>query len=358
MQQESPSTGSQKFQALVLSLLFITLIAWVIKISKDITMPILAAIIWTYIITSTANALGRLPIIKNAPLIFRRLLVLLVVIVGFVIFGTVIIVTIEQIIAIAPSYQANLEQLMLRASALLGVEDQPNWQVFINETWGQINLKNFFAALLISFVSLGGSIALVLIYASFLIAERNGFTKKLVAALPTKFEVTRTQSIMQDINDKIGDYLAIKTLINVILAAISYIIMWSFGIDFALFWALLVGVLNYIPYIGSLIAVFFPVVLSMAQFASFELTISLTICLIFIQWLIGNVVEPKLIGKQTNLSPFVVIVSLSIWFELLGVGGAILAIPLTSILAIILSAFKPTKPFAIMLAQNIDDKPK
>lgn len=346
--------SNHKFQNLVLAVLFVILIGGLLKISKGIALPILAAIIWIYIITSAANALGRMPLIKLLPLFFRRLIVFLGFIIAFVSFGAVLINTIEQIIAVAPVYQENFEKLFYKIVHWLGVEIKTDWQTLAEATGGQIDAKKILTSGISGLISIGGTVSLVLIYASFLMAERHDFPTKLAAAIPNKYEVKRTQKIMHDINKKIGDYLATKTLINIILAAVSYAIMWAFDIDFPLFWALLIGLLNYIPYIGSLVAVSFPILLSVAQYASVDVTLPLSILLILVQWIVGNFLEPKMIGKRVNLSPFVVIISLSIWFGLLGIGGAILAIPLTSMLVIVMAAFAPTKPYAILLSQDID----
>ena len=128
--------------------------------------------------------------------------------------------------------------------------------------------------------------------------------------------------------------------------------MWLFGVDFALFWAILIGLLNYIPFIGSLLGVIFPVLLSIAQFGSAQTTILILTLLAAAQLLVGNGLEPRMIGKKVNMSPFVVLVSLSLWTSLWGVAGSILAIPLTSILAIVFSHFDGTRPFAVLLSAD------
>jgi predicted PurR-regulated permease PerM len=128
--------------------------------------------------------------------------------------------------------------------------------------------------------------------------------------------------------------------------------MWIFDVDFALFWAIMIGLLNYIPFIGSLIGVVFPVLLTLAQFGSIQITLVVLGLLTAAQLWVGNSLEPRLIGQRVNLSPFVVLVSLSLWTSLWGVAGSILAIPLTSILAILLSHFGTTKPFAVLLSDE------
>lgn len=350
---KSPRNNIDRFQTFVMAVLLIVLLGWLLEAGKGIALPILAAIMWVYIINGAAKALGHVPLIKYLPLSLRRILVFIGFAVGITIFGGVAIVTVEQIIEAAPIYQNNLEQIFDTILEYFGVENRANLPMFQGSGQGQLKFQQILSGIVVSLGSISGVVALVLLYATFLVAESQGFAAKLTIAMPSRQEVKRTQAIMQDINRKIGNYLAAKTLINIILAVVSYLIMWAFDVEFAIFWALLIGLLNYIPYIGSLLAVLFPVILTLAQTASVEWTIYLATSLMFAQWLVGNILEPRIIGKQVNLSPFVVIVSLSIWYALLGVGGAILAVPLTSMLAIILAAFAPTKPIAILLAQDI-----
>jgi len=160
-------------------------------------------------------------------------------------------------------------------------------------------------------------------------------------------------AVISDINERIADYLAVKTLINIILACLSFVILWLFGVDYALFWALVIGILNYIPYFGSLLGVAFPVLMSIAQFGSITLTLLIAGMLTATQMWVGNFLEPRMIGRRVNLSPFVVLVALSFWYAFWGIPGAILAVPMTSMLAIIFAAFDQTRPLAVLLANDV-----
>jgi predicted PurR-regulated permease PerM len=98
------------------------------------------------------------------------------------------------------------------------------------------------------------------------------------------------------------------------------------------------------------VGVALPVVLSLAQFGSFGTTAALAALLMTAQAWVGNILEPRMIGRQLNLSPFVVLLALSVWSSLWGLPGAILAIPMTSMLVIICAAFGPTRFVAVLLA--------
>ena len=95
-------------------------------------------------------------------------------------------------------------------------------------------------------------------------------------------------------------------------------------------------------------------ILSLAQFGSLGTTAVLGTLLIAAQTYVGNVLEPRVIGRQLNISPFVVLVALSVWTALWGLPGAILAIPLTAMIAIVCEAFAPTRFVAVLLANDVE----
>ncbi|MEZ5740296.1 MAG: AI-2E family transporter [Burkholderiaceae bacterium] len=243
--------------------------------------------------------------------------------------------------------------MVAKISSILGTQAHPNWQTIREATVDRVNVEKLIGTVLGSVGSIAGTVFAVVIYAVFLMAERNDFPKKLAAAIPEYRRVEHTCAILADINQRIGDYLAVKTLINAILALISFAILWFWNVDFAVFWALLIGLLNYIPYVGSLLAVVFPVLLALAQFGSLQTALIIAALLTATQMWVGNALEPRMIGNRVNLSPFVVLVALSVWSSLWGLAGAILAIPMTSMLSIVLGAFAATRPLAVMLTNDL-----
>ncbi len=349
--QHNPKTWQQTLQTLVFLLLFIILSGWLLQVGQSFLLPVFIAAISMYILVTLTEWLGRLPLLNRTPEWLRRILVLI----GFIatMFGLshIIVTTGEKIVSSAPAYQANLEKMIVQLSMKMGWGQDPDLKMLLEMSIDKINMQSVFTSILSALSSLTGMIVLVVVYALFMLSERGDFASKLALAFPGQ-GAARTKNLVMDVNRKIGDYLAIKTLINLILAVISFIILWLCGVEHALFWALIIGLLNYIPYIGSLLGVVFPVLLSIVQFGSLHMTVLVASLLTVAQMYVGNVLEPKMIGKQINLSPFVVLVSLSLWSSLWGVAGAILAIPLTSILVIIFSAFKSTRALAILLVDD------
>lgn len=345
------------FLNLVLAVGLVLMIGWLLIIGQPILLPIVLAIIAVYVLTTAAEALGRVPVVGRLPRMVRHGVVLLGFTLAVVALALVVSVTLNQLVAVMPRYQQNLETLAAKVAAIGGIEN-PTWEDIVEATLGNMNLQAILLRLLGGLTSLGLTVFLVVVYAGFLMAERGHFAAKLAAAFPQGDQAELTERIVRDVNRKIGDYLAVKTGINLILGAISFVILWGMGVDFALFWAVVIGLFNYIPYVGSIIGVALPVLLSLAQFGSLGTTAVLGAMLIAAQTYVGNILEPKVIGRQLNLSPFVVLVALSVWTAVWGLPGAILAIPLTAMIAIICAAFEPTRFVAALLADQVEAEDK
>lgn len=338
----------------VLSLALAIAVGWLLVVGQSILLPILISVIAVYVIVTATQALERLPLIGRLP--EALLLIVVLLLFASILAGIALVVatTIEDISAVAPSYQQNLERLLDGLAARFELETQELWQEIRAATIDQINLRQLILGLLGSFTSIGAAVFLVILYAAFLLAERSGFPGKVRAAFNEGDQAEQVSAFIANINRQIGEYLTVKTTINLILGGLSFLVLWAMEVDFALFWAIVIGLLNYIPYIGSYVGVAMPTLLSLAQFGSGSKTLMLAGFLIAAQVFVGNFLEPKLIGRQMNLSPFVVIVSLIFWSALWGIPGAILAIPLTSVLVIILAGFPNTRPLAILMANRVE----
>ncbi|MDN2568369.1 AI-2E family transporter [Aquibium sp. A9E412] len=330
---------------------FAALICWILYVGQAVILPIAVAVIAAYVLSTAADAIGRLPVVGRAPTWLRYLAALLVFVLLLALVVVLVSMSFESLVAAMPRYQANIVAMAGQLAEMFGVQNKPTWETIREMTLERLDLGGWMIAIVSSTASISGQLTLIVIYTSFLLAERLLFAEKLKLATGRE-EAGRIMSIYHEIHYKVGAYLGTKTLVNIILAAISYVIMVAIGIDFAFFWALVIGVLNYIPYIGSLVGVAFPVILAVAQFGAISPVLVALVLLTLAQVYVGNKLEPSMIGKSVNLSPFVVLVSLAFWSALWGLPGAILAIPMTSIIVIALAASPSTRPVAILMSSD------
>ena len=340
---------------LVLSLILVLVVGYFLVVGRSILVPIVTAVISVYLMVSATEGLKSLPVLGHLPTAILRACVLIVFAAVVYVFAVVVAATVRDIAAVAPVYQDNIERLLSGLETRFDVDSREIINDAVAVTFGQLNLRATILAALGSFTIVGMSIFLIVVYAGFLMAERDSFGDKISVALGDADKAERAKAMISEINQQIGEYLTVKTLINIILGAACLAILLLFGADFALFWAIVIALLNYIPYVGSLLAVVFPVVLSLAQSGSLFHTLALGACLVSAQIVVGNWLEPRMIGRQMNLSPFVVLVALSVRSALWGIPGAILAVPMTAMIAIVMGAFPSTRFVAVLLAARIQD---
>jgi predicted PurR-regulated permease PerM len=258
----------------------------------------------------------------------------------------------DSAIALAPQYQDTLLAAIQKVAVFLRIESEPTWATLRQDLFAQINLQRLTASVIASVSSILVSVVVVLLYTAFLLIEQRSFDSKLANLSNDPSKLARIRQVTNDINARIGSYLALKTFLSILLGVLSWVTMRFLGVEFAGVWAVLITMLNYVPYIGSFLGVLFPVALSIVQFTDpgtiFVVFISLTI----IQFLIGSVLDPYVMGNSLNLSPFAILVSLAIWSTLWGVPGAFLAVPITAIMTIIFSEFGGTRPIAVLLSRT------
>lgn len=331
---------------------FVIMIGWLLWIGKPILLPVLAAIIAIYVLSEATTVLAKQPILRRAPGWLLRVIVLAGFTVALSMLAVFVTISLAGVVEVIPGYESNIDALVQRVATMVGVEGEPTWQVVRDATIGQVNTAAWIATILNNLRGFGGTLFFIVLYASFLFAERIQFATKFDLALKNLEKREQAIDLIHRINERVGTYLLVKTLINIILGVLSYGVLWAIGIEFAPFWAILIAVLNYIPYVGSLIAVAFPVLLSLAQFGTLGMAAITLVTLTFLQTYVASFLEPRLMGRTFNLSPLVVLLALAFWTALWGLPGAILAVPLTASLVIVLAEIQATRPFAIMLSAN------
>ena len=190
----------------------------------------------------------------------------------------------------------------------------------------------------------------VLFFLIFIIFEAHLLPGRIERAWPDGAS-ERVAIIQAQIEEGINTYFIVKTGCGIGSAVIAGIIMAMFGIDLWFVWAVMTFILNYVPYIGSLIATIPPLILGLILLTPTGL-LTLTILLLVNQQVWGNYIETKWAGRALDLSPVVLLLITAFSFWLWGILGMILAIPLFAIVKIVLENIEETRPIAIMLSER------
>lgn len=157
----------------------------------------------------------------------------------------------------------------------------------------------------------------------------------LVGKSPDHERVKEMGAFMR-IKDSVSRYIKVKTFVSLITGTLVGFICWLFGIDYAVLWGFLAFVLNYIPYIGSLIAIIPPLVLGIIAFNSVPQVLFLFLCLEGVQLIMGNVIEPRWMGGSFSINTVSVLFGFVFWAFMWGTAGMLLAVPLTFMFKVIL----------------------
>lgn len=237
---------------------------------------------------------------------------------------------------------------------LPGLEDLDK---FILDNLASLDFQSYVGGILNSLSFIVANFALIVVYVIFLLIEENFIPKKMEIIFKNADRKGTLVEILAHISKSINTYFFVKTSMSLLTGVISYIVLIFFGVDFAVLWAFLIFLFNYIPYVGSLIATLLPAFFAVFQFASFWPFLWIFLTVEAVQIFVGNYIEPKVMGKTLNLSPLVVIVALSFWGAIWGVVGMILSVPIVSVLVIIMAHFPSTKNIAIFFSEqgNIDN---
>jgi AI-2 transport protein TqsA len=316
---------------------------------QNLLVPFIFALLLWFLVRKIRHILDKVSFIeKHFPPWLKNLIPSLIILGVLSFIAKILLANINNLALSYPVYAGNVEMIITKLNETLGINIIEN---FKDQTadfdFGEI-LKNLFKSL----SDLLSNTFLIIIFALFIFLEESKFTTKLKNVFVDKEKYANLDKILANIEKSIANYIGIKTLVSLTTGVISYVALLFIGIDSPLFWAFLIFILNFIPTIGSLVATLFPTVFCLLQFGEFTPSLLVFFIVGAIQVIIGNILEPKIMGNSLNISPLVAIASLLLWGTIWGVTGMLLSIPITVCMVIVFSHFEKTKPIAIMLSEK------
>ncbi|MCH8960809.1 MAG: AI-2E family transporter [Bacteroidetes bacterium] len=302
----------------------------------DIVIPFVLATFMVYILNPLIVFFER----RGVP---GALAVLLTIITAFgviISLGVIVKANIESFAVEFPKYEGRLQALTTDIRDILNVTPEASSVEGADSPRLAAVLENLSLSTLVTNLvqTVGGFLSkavLILVILLFMLVSRNQLLRKLpVAFSPDVSE--KISSVVANINQQIQQYIVMKTFISLLTAGIVMVVMLLFGLEFVVIWGLLTFLLNFIPTVGSAVAVILPLSLALIQFESLPKVAWLGVCLIATQFVVGQVLDPRLIGKRINLSPVVLLFALIFWGWMWGIIGMLLAVPLTVVIKIVL----------------------
>lgn len=263
-------------------------------------------------------------------------------------FGAVIGNTINDFATDAPLYANKLRGLLdglIQTLNSRGVNiSSEKWETIIDPG----SVMNYTANVLSDFGSFMSNALLIFFIVLFILLERASIRLKAEVIANT---YSNDLDVPVRIIESIRTYLGLKTLISIATGLFIYIWLLIFGVDYALLWGLIAFLLNYIPNIGSIIAGIPAVLFALVQLGPAGAGWTM-LGYAIINMVVGNVVEPRVMGKRMQLSTLIVFLSLVFWGFMLGTIGMFLAVPLTMMLKIIMEQNPRTVWISILLGSD------
>lgn len=312
-----------------------------------LTQLAVAAILWLGI-TGFATWLRKL---THAPEWAARVTGFLVVI-GFV-GGVGIILTqnVAEMLADLPRYEARLDDLMAQSQRSLGLSGPAPTIAGLSQRVDAETLARSTANGARGFL---GDATFVLLFVSFIFAAEASTLKKLDCIFSSGRQREKARDILARIRRSMGQYLWTTTILGVLAAVPTYLLLLWLGLENALIWAILTSVLSFIPTIGPIFSAILPTLVALAQLDDLWRVATVGGATSILQFVLGNIVQPHILGKSLNLSSLVVVLALALWGLVWGMAGAFLSAPLTVAIMIVLAQFDSTRWIAILLSADAE----
>ena len=336
----------------VMTILLIITVLAISKISGAVSIRILLSFFIFLLVLPLVSALEKAKFHNWLSTVIAVLVIVAVVLffVWFVFFS------VDMLIQKVPDYAARINDLdgLLKgmASKWIDIPEDVSFFSALKIDWVGSIIMPTLRSVSSSAISILSSVLLIILMTVFLLGERHVIIPKLLNFIK-EGEGDKLTVIWERIIRQISKYITIKVFISILTGALFYVICLIVGLDFALLWGVLAVVLNFIPTIGSIIITVLVTLMAIIQFApSIGPILFVGIGAILVQNIVGNFLDPRLSGNSLNLSPFIILVSLSAFGFVWGIVGMFLAVPLLSILQIICANVESTRPIAMLISSG------
>ncbi|HAF73639.1 MAG: hypothetical protein CL387_06870 [Acidiferrobacter sp.] len=338
------STGTQ----VLLVLASLTVVIAGLKAASSIVVPLLMAIFLAIISAAMLQWLQR----RGLPLWAAMTLVLLLLASTLVTLGSLIGASINQFSSALPRYEAQLNSLITQATVWLGGLGIKLPAGGVTELFDPAGAAKLLGRLLSGFGGLLANSMLIILTVLFLMVESTSLPEKLrsISRNPDK-ALGDLAAFMASVNH----YLVIKAVMSLITGLAIALYLVILGVDFAIIWGSLAFFMNFVPYIGSIIAAIPAVTLALLD-AGPVIALSVAAGFVVVNIVVGNVLEPRYMGKGLGLSTLVVFLSLLFWGWIFGPVGMFLSTPLTMIVKIALENDPRSRWISVLLSAQAPDR--
>ncbi|MCI5831032.1 MAG: AI-2E family transporter [Treponema sp.] len=321
----------------------------VLKVTTSFVLPLTFAILFSFIFYPFVKKLNKIKI----PWLLAVIIVIAITGILFFVLGNILVSSCKSIVAAYPRYEARFTTVYSMIAQAFKLPFDENSSLFVN-LWNSLGIRTFvqnFAFTLSNFLISGTKVVfLVCLLVFFFMMEMREMKNKVKLAFPEEDLNRKIMYITIKTIHDVTRFISIKFYISALTGFLVGLVCFIVGLDFPIIWGFLAFILNFIPTFGSAISFVMTTVFSVVQFypEAYKIVI-VGLSILLINSILGNILEPKWEGNDLGISPFLILVSLSLWGYIWGFAGMILSVPILVITKIICENIDFLKPVAKLI---------
>lgn len=320
----------QKLNTVCLFILTLIALAFVLTVTKTVLIPFVLSVFIATVLTPLMASM------QNKLKINRAVVLVLTFLIFITVFLTITIFMAGSIEGFAENSNKYKDQLHNISTQVTETANSLGFTLDENstkQTLKKLPFTKLIKSISSGLLSLFSNTFLVIIFTLFLLSGESLSTHE-------------KGTVVHEIKTSVAKYVGTKFLTSGLTGILTFIILKSFGVEMSFMFATVTFLFNFIPTVGSIIAVLLPLPIMLLQFGFGAAFFGCLILMVAVQISIGNIIEPKFMGESVGLHPVTILLSLTFWGLLWGITGMFLSVPITATLKIIFSQFKLTEPIA------------
>lgn len=336
----------------------IVLLGVIMKLLASVMIPVVISVLLSCVFYPIVKRLNEK---LKMPWVLGSLIMVLAIVILIMILSTIIGTSLTTFLGQYPKYESKFLSLYKMYADTFNFQFYDDKSFFEN-IWGQLKVREFVQKFALSFssdlLSFTKNIGMVLLFIAFLLIEMRFGHEKVDAMFKGKSS-RRVMNVTRKIMTETVRFLSIKFFISLATGVLVFLCCLICGVDFAILWAFFAFVMNFIPTFGSIFSVVLTTLFTLLQFyPSMLRTVFIFVSMTTINMVLGNIIEPRVEGKNLGISPFVILVSLTFWGWMWGFIGMIIAVPMMMIVKIICENVSFLQPVAIILGNKLSETQK
>lgn len=336
----------------------VVLLGVLLKVTAAFAIPVIVAVLFSCVFYPIVKRLNEK---LKFPWVLGTLIMVLIVVIIIIILSTIIGTSLTTFLNQYPKYESKFLTIYKLFADTFNIQFYDD-KSFIENIWSQFKVREFIQKFAFTLsggiISFTKTIGMILLFIVFLLLEMR-FGREKVDAMFIGKNSKRVMSVTRKIVSETVNFLSIKFFVSLATGVLVFLSCLFIGVDFAILWAFFAFVMNFIPTFGSIFSVLLTSLFAFLQFYPSPLRIILIFSIMTaINMVLGNIVEPRVEGKNLGISPFVILVSLTFWGWMFGFIGMIIAVPLMVVVKIVCENVSFLHPIAIIIGNKLSDTQK